>query len=61
MRNSVTYPNWMLSYVDDHQLYHQCRLMTLGSQVHLLISWHEYVQQCYEVYAYITYKGLQVG
>ena len=28
--------------------------MTLGVQVRLLIYWHEYVQQCYEVYAYVT-------
>ena len=30
-----------------------CHLMTLGIQVRLLISWHEYVQQCYEVHSYV--------
>ena len=29
--------------------------MTLGVQVHSLISWHEYVQQCYQVYAYVLH------
>ena len=28
--------------------------MTLGFQVCLLISWHEYVQWCDEVHAYVT-------
>ena len=28
--------------------------MTLGVQVSLLIYWHEYVRQCYEVNAYVT-------
>jgi hypothetical protein len=44
----------MLGYTDDLQLHHKCHLMTLGVHMHLLISWHEYVQQCYEVHAYIT-------
>ena len=36
-----TYPiqRCMLGYIDD-----KCHLMTLGVQVHLLISWHEYAQ-----------------
>ena len=28
--------------------------MVLGIQVHLLISWHEYVQKCSEVHASVT-------
>ena len=34
--------------IDNFTIY-KCRLMTLGIQVRLLISWHEDVQQCYEV------------
>ena len=30
--------------------------MTLGIQVRLLISWHEYVQYYYEVHAYVTQR-----
>ena len=44
----------MLGYNNDSQLHHKYHLKTLGVQVHLLISWHEYVQQCYEVHAYVT-------
>ena len=36
------------------QLYINYHLMTLGVQVHFLISWHKYVQECYEVHAYVT-------
>ena len=28
--------------------------MTLGIQVRLLKACHEYIQQCYEVHAYVT-------
>ena len=28
--------------------------MTLGIQMCLLVSWHEYVELCYEVYGYAT-------
>jgi hypothetical protein len=54
MNNSVTYPilRRMLSYTNDQQLHHQCHL--IGIQVHLLISRHEYVQQCREMHAYVT-------
>ena len=31
--------------------------MTLGIQVHLLVSWHENVQYCYEVHAYVTQRS----
>ena len=44
----------MLGYTYDRQLHHYCHLMTLGVQVQLLISCHEYVQLCFEVYAYVT-------
>ena len=44
----------MLGYTYDRQLHHYCHLMTLGVQVQLLISCHEYVQICSEVYAYVT-------
>ena len=45
----------MLGYTDDKQLPHKCHLMKLGVQVHsLIISWHECVQYCYEVHAYVT-------
>ena len=44
----------MLGNTDDQRLHHYNQLMTLGIQVPLLISWHEYVQQCYNVYAYIA-------
>ena len=53
MRNSVSYLilRCILSYTNDQQFHHQRHLMIVGVQVHLLISWHEYVQSCYEVYA----------
>jgi hypothetical protein len=38
--------------VYDQQLHHYFHLMTLGIQGRLLTPWHEYVQYCYEVYAY---------
>jgi hypothetical protein len=46
MCNSVTYPilRHMLGYSVDQQLHHECHLMTLGVQVRLLISWHEFAQ-----------------
>ena len=31
--------------------------MTLGVQVRLLIYCHEYIQQCYKVYAYVTRRS----
>ena len=56
MRKSVTYPilRRMLGYVYDQHLHHQCYLMSLDIQVRLLICWHEYVQKCYEMYAYVV-------
>jgi hypothetical protein len=56
MWNSVTYPNLrhMLGYTNDQQLHAECHLLTLGVQVLLLISWHERVPWCYEVYLYVT-------
>jgi hypothetical protein len=33
----------MLNYTNDQQFHHRYELMTLGVQVHSLISWHEYV------------------
>ena len=46
MRNNVIYLilRYMLDYIDDLQLHRKYALMTLGVQVHLLISWYEYVQ-----------------
>ena len=60
MCNSVIYPifSHMLGYTKQ-QLHHKCHLMTIGVQVRLLLSWHEYVQQCYEVHA-MLHNGLQV-
>ena len=56
MRDCVTYPilRCILGYIDDQQLHYDFHIMTLGSQVCLLISWHEHVQHCYEVHAYVT-------
>jgi hypothetical protein len=56
MYNSVTYPilKCVLGYIDDEQLPHKYHLVALGVHVHLLISWHQYVQQCHEVYAYVA-------
>jgi hypothetical protein len=42
----------MLGYIND-QLHHKCHLMTLSVQLRLLISWHEYVSDYYEMYAYV--------
>lgn len=66
IRKSVTYPisRCILYYTNDQQLQHNCPLMTLGvQQLRLLISWHEYVQQCHEVHAYGTqmrYNGTNI-
>jgi hypothetical protein len=59
MHNSVTYPilRRVLGYTNDQQLDHYCHPMTLGIQVRLLIHEHEFVQQCYEVYAYVTHSS----
>ena len=56
MHNSATYPilGHILAYTDDYQLHHEYHPMTLGIQVRLLISWHEYAQECYERHAYVT-------
>ena len=42
MRKSLTYPS--LRHMLGQQLHHKCHLMTLGVQVCLLISRHEYVE-----------------
>jgi hypothetical protein len=54
--NSVIYPilKRMLGYINDEQLPHKYHLVALGVQVRLLISWHQDVQQCHEVYAYVA-------
>ena len=44
----------MLRYTNGQQLPRCCNFMTLGIQVHLLISLHEYVELCYKAYAYVT-------
>jgi hypothetical protein len=44
----------MLGYTNGQQHSHKCHLTTLGIQVCLLISWHEYVQWCYEVCSCVT-------
>ena len=50
---SVTYP--ILRCILGHTNDQQCQLMTQGFQVCLLASsWHEYVQQCYQLYVYVT-------
>ena len=56
MHNNVTYPNLrgILGYTSDRYAHHQCQLMSLGVEVSLLTSWHEYVQQHYEACAYVT-------
>jgi hypothetical protein len=56
MQNSITYHilRHMLGYNNEQQLHYLCHCMTLGIQVHLLISWHKYVEQCHDVYAYVT-------
>ena len=61
MCNSITYPilRHLLGYTHDQQFQHYCHLVTLGIQMCLLVSWHEYVQQCCEVYACLTHNGLQ--
>ena len=55
MMFSVTYRilRRMLGNTCDQQLQHECHLMTLGIQT-LRIYWHEYVQQCYKLDAYVT-------
>lgn len=49
----------MLNNIIDQQLHCQGHLMTLGVSMCLLISWHQFVQQCYEVYAYVTQRSMQ--
>jgi hypothetical protein len=34
-------------------------MMTFGIQGCLLISWHEFAKDCYEVYAYVTRLGIR--
>ena len=45
MHNRVNYLmlRCTISSTNDQQLHHYCHLMTLGVQVRLLISWHQYV------------------
>ena len=46
MCNSATYPilRRMLGYTINQQVPDYCHLLTLGVQVRLLTSWHEYAQ-----------------